>query len=46
VLQGMNNSSGQHLININEATVEQLELLTGIGRAKAEAIVEDRKVLY
>ena len=31
-------------IDINTATVEECELLTGVGRAKAEAIVETRKV--
>lgn len=32
------------VVNINTATPEQLELLPGIGPAKALAIVEDRKV--
>jgi competence protein ComEA len=31
------------VVNINTATPEQLELLPGIGPAKALAIVEDRK---
>ena len=30
-------------ININEASIEELETLTGIGKSKAEAIIEYRK---
>lgn len=32
------------VVNINTATPEQLELLPGIGPARAGAIIEDRKV--
>ena len=35
--------NAQAVVNINTATVEQLETLNGIGPAKAEAIVEYRK---
>ena len=35
--------NAQAVVNINTATAEQLELLNGIGPAKAEAIVEYRK---
>ena len=31
-------------IDVNAATVEDFERLVGVGRAKAEAIVEARKV--
>ena len=33
-------------IDLNKAKVEDLETLIGIGHAKAEAIVEARKVNY
>ena len=34
------------LVDINKATVKDLETLFGVGRAKAEAIYNTRKVRY
>ena len=36
-------SSGDGLININLATVDELQVLSGVGEATAKAIVEDRQ---
>lgn len=36
-------SSGEKIININEAAAEELTVLPGIGKAKAESIVEYRE---
>ena len=33
-----------HKVDVNHATLEDLESLVGIGHAKAEAILEARKV--
>ena len=35
---------GDRIVDINVATVEELETLVGVGRAKAEAIVATRTV--
>lgn len=35
---------GDRVVDINVATVEDLETLVGVGRAKAEAIVNTRTV--
>ena len=35
---------GDRVVDINVATVEELETLVGVGRAKAEAIVTTRAV--
>lgn len=35
---------GDRVVDINVATVEELETLVGVGRAKAEAIVATRTV--
>lgn len=35
---------GDRVVDINVATVEDLETLVGVGRAKAEAIVTTRNV--
>lgn len=35
---------GDRVVDINVATVEELETLVGVGRAKAEAIVATRSV--
>ena len=32
-------------VDINSAELEDLECLTGVGRAKAEGIIEHRKVI-
>lgn len=34
----------RHLVDINVATVEELSTLQGVGRSRAEAIVETRNV--
>ena len=39
----INSKTTNGKVNINEASVEDLESLTGIGKAKAEAIIEYRK---
>ena len=41
--QTSHNHSGN--IDVNTATIEQLESLIGIGHAKAETIIEIRKVI-
>ena len=40
---GAEESSGEKIININEAAAEELTVLPGIGKAKAESIVEYRE---
>ena len=40
--ESINNSDSNSLININNATKEQLETLSGIGESKATAIIEYR----
>ena len=37
---------GDQTVDINVATVEELETLMGVGRAKAEAIVKTRTVSF
>lgn len=37
---------GEQVVDINVATVEDLETLVGVGRAKAEAIVNTRTVSH
>ncbi len=38
------NHISQKLVDINVATVEELSTLVGVGRSRAEAIVETRNV--
>ncbi len=36
-------AAGQGVVNVNEATAEQLELLPGVGPSRARTIIEHRK---
>ena len=38
----MNSASGTELVNINDASVKELAVLSGIGKKKAEAIIAYR----
>ena len=44
IKENITNKENEELVNINTATVEELQTITGIGESKAKSIIEYRKV--